>query len=503
MTYRFRRALPRLVLVCSAVFLCGAPYARAAGTLAITEIMYDPPGTDGSREWVEVHNSGSANLDLAGHFFLTDGLSSAKHSLVAQGPSVIPAGGYAVIVQDVAAFKADYPSYGGSLFDSSWSGLTSNSGKTLAVVDGSGAVLDQVAYDPVIGGTNDGNSLQKNAAGAWTPSAPTPGSALGGSGTAETATDADTVLVPAGTVISAPAAKTAEVPEYMRVELSVPKTGITGIGVPVAAKVFGYSGELRSYGSIRFSFGDGTEQSGKPLESVEHVYRYPGTHVISFEYRDNPYAKNAVVSARATIEIADPAVFIGRVGADGTIAIANEGTAEADLSGWTLAAAGTALFRIPSGTIVLGGKTLLLPESVTGIRLADGITLTLAYPSGAAWTSYSRDAAMPPPAVPVVRVVPAASQPVQPEAAAVATQSEHAASALAANVIAAPKQSRSLLPFVLVVAAVVGAGLYALRRFGFFGAAEAHLEHSEPRAAESSAETAERASAAEVRIVEE
>ena len=86
----------------------------------ITEIMYDLDGTDTGREWVEVHNVGGESSDLSKWYLFSD---NSKHTLVPQGDSIIPAGGYAVICQDVSKFKNDWPSFTGFLFDSSWTGF--------------------------------------------------------------------------------------------------------------------------------------------------------------------------------------------------------------------------------------------------------------------------------------------------------------------------------------------------------------------------------------------
>ena len=60
------------------VLCLGAKYVQASTGFEISEIMYDPSGTDTNREWIEVHNAGSESVDLAGHFLLTDGLLSSQ-----------------------------------------------------------------------------------------------------------------------------------------------------------------------------------------------------------------------------------------------------------------------------------------------------------------------------------------------------------------------------------------------------------------------------------------
>lgn len=74
--------------------------ACAASTVAITEFMVDPSGTDLLNEWVEVFNYGTAAVDLSG-WTLKDN-SSAAYTFPS-GTS-IPSGGYLVIAQNGVAF---------------------------------------------------------------------------------------------------------------------------------------------------------------------------------------------------------------------------------------------------------------------------------------------------------------------------------------------------------------------------------------------------------------
>jgi hypothetical protein len=76
--------------------------ACAASTVAITEFLVDPSGTDLFNEWVEVFNYGTEAVDVSG-WTLKDN-SSAAYTFPT-GTS-IPSGGYLVIAQNGAAFTA-------------------------------------------------------------------------------------------------------------------------------------------------------------------------------------------------------------------------------------------------------------------------------------------------------------------------------------------------------------------------------------------------------------
>ena len=157
------------------LFLAGTVLA-ATGDIQITEIMYDPSGADTDHEWVELKNTGSEPVELAGgssaqgwRFF--DG---SNHTLVTS--TVLAAGQFLVLVQDETKFLADHPGFGGKIIRSAFSLVNTTS--TLALRVGSdGAKWSEVLYDKNWGAAGNGKSLEKknltgdNSAGNWQESA--------------------------------------------------------------------------------------------------------------------------------------------------------------------------------------------------------------------------------------------------------------------------------------------------------------------------------------------
>ncbi|MBI2278615.1 MAG: lamin tail domain-containing protein [Candidatus Brennerbacteria bacterium] len=147
----------------------GGGVAASAPNLAITEIMYNASGTDDGREWIEVRNDGASSASFDDVRFLEGG---TNHRLVfARGAAALAAGAYAIITDDADRFIIDYPSFAGSLFDSSFS--LSNDGETLALTF-NGSTFHSVSYSSSTGAHGDGNSLQLIGA-AWQAATPTPG----------------------------------------------------------------------------------------------------------------------------------------------------------------------------------------------------------------------------------------------------------------------------------------------------------------------------------------
>ncbi len=141
--------------------------------LIINEVMYDLEGTDTDREWIEVYNDTGESVDISTYKFFE---SNSNHGLTpVSGGSTVSAGAYAIIADKTELFLQDWPNFSGILFDSSFS-LTNETGEMLALKDASGAVVDEVVYDPTIGASGDGNTLNRTGNSFVTGSA-TPGSA--------------------------------------------------------------------------------------------------------------------------------------------------------------------------------------------------------------------------------------------------------------------------------------------------------------------------------------
>ncbi|MGB1216387.1 MAG: lamin tail domain-containing protein, partial [Saprospiraceae bacterium] len=118
----------------------------SAGDLIITEIMYDPSGTEATDEWFEIYNTTGANIDING-FIICDNNSS--HTI---GSSVIvPSMAYAVLAKSAgAAPSVDYV----------YSTLVlANGGDEVNIKCPDGTLIDRVDYTG-FGLGADGASIQ-------------------------------------------------------------------------------------------------------------------------------------------------------------------------------------------------------------------------------------------------------------------------------------------------------------------------------------------------------
>lgn len=114
----------------------------ASADLIITKIVYDPPGADAGREWIELLNTGTSSVRLIDLKLHTSGVN---HNITAlSGDGVLASQAYAAIVQDQSAFAQDNPGFAGTIFRASFS-LTNKSG-TIDIVDKSGVVIASKSY---------------------------------------------------------------------------------------------------------------------------------------------------------------------------------------------------------------------------------------------------------------------------------------------------------------------------------------------------------------------
>lgn len=146
----------------------------AEAAVTITEIMYDVPGADNGREWVEITNLSDSPVDVRGYTFFE---ANTNHGLkLISGSGILQQGDSAIIANDAAKFKIDWPNYSGILFDSTFS--LSNTGESLALKDSTLATVNSVTYDASLGAAGNGTALAWNG-NAFIAAPPTPGTYAG------------------------------------------------------------------------------------------------------------------------------------------------------------------------------------------------------------------------------------------------------------------------------------------------------------------------------------
>lgn len=368
-------------LLLSIVFLSPpAPTAVGAGSVLINEVAWMGSAANSADEWVELYNSSSSAVDLAGW-----GLYEAGGgTLIINLSGSLAAGGYYLIertddnsVSDVAADV--FGPFAGS-------GLN-NSGEYLALKDSTGAAVDSVdgsagwpagdnaakasmerksdgGWQTNSGATVNGKDAQggaiigtpksanSSAAGSGEASAPTPAPVSGGGGSNP---------VPLLPVLKAEAGSDV----------------VMEVGQPVA-----FSG-LTSQGAAAYKWylGDGAVKDGA---EITHTYQFPGTYLVTLEVSNSTdtnvdQARVFVFGGRVLIN----EFFIGTSSSTGGwIEIYNPHSVSADISGWILES-GDKKFVVPNFVLIPAKGYLVLTQSTTGLDLSSR-RVSLKYPNGTA-----------------------------------------------------------------------------------------------------------------------
>jgi len=339
----------------------------------ITEIMYDVPGTDTGREWVEVQNRGTETVDFSTYKLFE---ANTNHRIDAEGNTSILSGSYVVIADDITKFKIDHPSYSGPLFSSSFS--LSNSGEEIAIRTNDGIVTNSVLYVPGIGGAGNNKTLQEKD-GVWVEGDPTPGSAFIGNTTTQNETTSSSTLnsdsVNTGTesVTQMTYANSTQATVYTGndnpdLEISAGRDRLVAIGTPVSFEAKVRSPKTAYVADVRFkwSFGDGGFMTG-PFAS--HTYYFPGEYEVVL----NGVHQMNEAAARVRVRVVDTNIVINS--ADSRfIEIENKSKNELNLGGYFIQS-GRSQFIVPQDTLILPGKNLKIPSAVSKISFVENVEI--------------------------------------------------------------------------------------------------------------------------------
>ncbi|TSD00358.1 MAG: cellobiohydrolase A [Parcubacteria group bacterium Greene1014_15] len=364
--------LLKIALLC--VLFCVPIFAHAQ--IAISEIMYDLEGSDENREWIEIQNTSSLDIDVSLWWFFEEG---RNHKLAAvQGNQILSPGDHAIIVQKLENFKADWPQYGGVIFDSSF--LLKNTGETLVMRDTELKDIDAVSYTADQGGAGDGRTLQK-VGGSWVAGMPTPGAANIASAAPVSApppsfsSPAPTPSPSSSGGNTAPSASPL-VPKSIRVVIDTSATTMVGGRADFRGSAYGF--ENKPLENVRYiwNFGDGSVAEG---EHVLHTYSFEGKYAVVLSVASGEFS----ATAHVTVEAIQALVRLSRIlkNEESAYVVYNDLRETIDLSGWRIVSGETS-FTLPQHSFVVSQGKAVFPVKTTGLS-TDVTSFSLLYPNGA------------------------------------------------------------------------------------------------------------------------
>ncbi len=351
----------------------GAPTAAFAAVV-INEVAWMGTSASANAEWVELKNTDSAPVSLAG-WTLTS--LSGTPSIGLTGS--IAANGFYLLerTSDVSVPEVSA--------DQVYSGAMANGGLTLVLKDAAGVAQDTVEGGTDwknIGGDNTSKQTPQRTQTGWVTAVATPraenASAAGAGGSATTTEQADT---PTTTVGGSPLVNTASfgnpIPR-LRIQTGAGHIVALGARTPYEVHVYDEYGTVLTNPNVTWNFGDGDVAYGR---TVEHTYRALGTYTAVIHVTSGPSQSTATLTVRV-----DPVdVHIVRVARDG-VTLHNDRDTLLDLSGWKLVAGDTS-FTFPQYSVLAGSGEVTYMPHITGIsstttevllRMPDGDLVTQA-----------------------------------------------------------------------------------------------------------------------------
>ena len=304
----------------------------------ITEVMFDPEGTDSGREWIEIYNKSDEDIDLSTWKLLENDINHG----ISGDNSILPAGQYAVISDNVDKFKVDYPTYSGILLDSAF-GLV-NTGESIALLDSDGNQYAYLEYDVEIGGKGNGNTISLNADGVYVENIATPG-------VVNTISDVSVDNVDTKSSTHSSPKELSDQKKKVELKIGAGRDRVATINTQV--KFDAILNTDVSDRKIRWSFGDGHAKSRK---KVSHSYEFPGKYVVVV--RGDNDGEEAV--SRTTVTVFKPEIGVIEVNNnEGYIVLENTGSMEVNLGGFKIKGPDLS-FRFPRDTILSPKSQLYL-----------------------------------------------------------------------------------------------------------------------------------------------
>ncbi len=355
-----------------------------AGSINITEIMYDLPGSDSSREWVEVHNKTGLNIDLTKYKLVESGVA---HSIVHfDGNSELANNEYAIIADNATNFLNDNPNFPKSnLYDSSFS-LSNDKGESLAIKDPDGNIVYEITYTPSLGANGDGKTLQQNSSGSWF---------AGDLNLTTNSTqnninnNTDSTLnnnLPQEVSPSGLGFIPYKKEPSMRFDFMYNQTNIVGQPAVFRVQIFGFSGENITQGVFTWNFGDGETLVVNTNQEVDHIYAFPGDYTVSLSYKYASWYPKPIAIGKTTINIINSPLILKDLSLNPfpAISISNTKDSEYDISNYIIQTDSQNI-KIPEGTYI-GAKDEIFIKLPMGSYSKDNIKILS--PSGYTTASF-------------------------------------------------------------------------------------------------------------------
>lgn len=358
-----QRVATSMALFCGIVLVPHFVFAA----VVINEIAWMGTAESHLCEWMELYNTGSDEVDLAGWGMYEQGGEILVISLTKK----ISPGGYYLVERFTPSCPDAVPGVAADDSEAFGGAGLNNLGEHLVLKDSQGEAVDGI---DALGGWPAGDkdtkeTMQRSGAG-WITASPTPRAPNAGSSTPPpTPTPASPPLAsppPAPPPASAPPPAPS-----LRADAGPDVTALAGTIVTFRGIAYGLDGKPLDTARFLWNFGDGSTQEGK---AVIHVYHFPGSYRVNLSVSSGEYAG----SDWLTVTVAPPRLVVSEVGPgeNGFVEIYNGSDQAVDLTGLLLTDNFQKIFRIPSRTIASAGGAVVIPNITSGLNPVSTLTIS-------------------------------------------------------------------------------------------------------------------------------
>lgn len=339
----------------------------ALASVWITEIHYNPEGSDSGYEWIEVWNSSNDSVDLTAYKLRENDVNHGIKQV--RGDEELDPGEYAVIADNSNNFMAAFPNYSGLVFDSAFS--LNNSGELLEIIDPVGSTVFEVTYSSDTGGNGNGYNIGL-IEDVWHEVEVSPGEVNQKVTVYEIDnTDDQEEETPVESTVTVPEnqspATYVEIknPDYseklIKVDAGGDRTVMAGVAYWFEGTVYGLQGGVLDNPTVRWVWGDGSVGTG-PKEM--HTYRYPGVYTLTMSGRTGKYSARD----RVTVTVIPPALSLSQelYGGEYIMVLKNSSVYTIELSTYQIRS-GDDIFIFPEDSFINADQTMYLDPEVTGI----------------------------------------------------------------------------------------------------------------------------------------
>lgn len=266
-------------------------FAQSTGGILITEIMYDPLGTDSGREWVEVYYEGLEDITS---FYLRE--NEVNHTIkLYENHTVSEKSPYLIIADNPEKFLADFPEYKGYLFDSAFS--LKNTGELLQIVDKEQNILFSYEYIPPEDREEDSFSLHivSTTSQVQEVGVPSPGNSeieeVGPQSSSQSSGKGISQEL-VSSLIKRKEVKMLSVQEELT-SIDIPEKMHGLVGVPLRISPYSQKTQKKVRKKFSWSYGDGSsDHTDKP----SHTYQFPGEYLIIGSVRGDDQREHVMYS---------------------------------------------------------------------------------------------------------------------------------------------------------------------------------------------------------------